>query len=392
MDELLDSFFDAEELLPLARRLIQVPSENPPGNERHVALAIQEVLQHNGIASSLTWAGPGRPNLMAELEGSGPGPTLIYNGHLDVVPAGPNWTEDPFSGLIRNGRLYGRGAADMKSGVAAMIYAAIILKRMGTPFHGKLVLFFNADEENSNLGMKRFLQDEIKADYAVIGEPTGLDVCTSHRGAGRYRVHTYGGTGHTSIVDNGDNSIYRMAKLIPALEKLAAELRQRTHERVGRASLTVAQITGGTAPNIVPSHTVIEIDRRVVPGEQEEEVHRELERTIKDVAAREGFDAVLEPYLYVPPHHIHEEHILAQTALRLAGEVTGRDRRSGSFRATTEAPFFSHYKGIPTIIIGPGSLQQAHTADESVEIRQVVEASRVYIRLASELLNSGTKR
>jgi succinyl-diaminopimelate desuccinylase len=386
MDDKWDARFDSQELLNITQRLIQIQSENPPGQEEHVAFFIRDELEKNGITSSLSWAAKGRPNLMAVLEGNGPGPVLMYNGHLDVVPAGPNWTQDPFGGLIQDGRLYGRGASDMKSGVAAMLYAVIVLKRLENPFKGKLILFFNSDEEYSNLGIRHFLQEDIAADYVVISEPSDLDACICHKGAGRYRIYTSGVAGHTSVVEKPDNSIYKMAKVVTALEELSKKIKQRTHEKLGFASLTVSKISGGNAPNIVPSHTVIEIDRRVLPGEKEEEVRQEIERTVKKIADREGFDFQLEPYLYIPPHIIDEQHILTKTAVQVASQVTNREIISKAFMATTEAPFFSEQKGIPTLILGPGSLLRAHTADEWVDVQEIIDASRIFLKLACDLL------
>jgi succinyl-diaminopimelate desuccinylase len=384
----LTSYFDSQELIRIAQRLIQIPSENPSGNEEKVALCIKDILVENGIASELSWAAPERPNLMATLQGSLPGPTMIYNGHLDVVPAGPKWTKDPYAGIIENGKLYGRGASDMKSGVAAMLYAAIVLKRTGTPFKGKLILLFNVDEEYSNIGIKHFLQQDIQADYVVISEPSDMDVCICNKGAGRYRLHTFGISGHTSVVENPDNSIYKMAKLIVALEQLSIKIKQRSHEMLGTASLTVAQVNGGSAPNIVPNHTQIEIDRRVLPGEEETEVYKEIELTVKEIAVRDGFDIQMEQYLYVPPHSIEKDHILTQTALRVTSEIAKKDKVTKTFFATTEASFFSVNKRIPTIIMGPGSLHQAHKEDESVDLQEVIDASKVYIQLAIQLLTA----
>src|SRR5699024_6623038 len=123
--------------------------------------------------------------------------SLLYNGHLDTVPAGSNWNYPPFDAHEDNkGYISGRGASDMKAGVSAMLYAAICMKRLGYPKKGRLILFFNADEEHSNLGMKQFLQEDYKADYAIISEPTGLNINIGHRGSAKYKLYTYGEAKH----------------------------------------------------------------------------------------------------------------------------------------------------------------------------------------------------
>src|SRR5699024_8179591 len=150
-------YFKEKELIEILQGLISKDSENPSSTEESTARYIQDILYENGINSNFTWVQEGRPNVFAEINGVSSGKTLLYNGHLDVVPAGEGWKNNPFLGNIIDGKMYGRGSADMKSGVAAMIYAAIVIKRMGCPFQGKIVLFFNIDEERENLGMWSFL-------------------------------------------------------------------------------------------------------------------------------------------------------------------------------------------------------------------------------------------
>jgi acetylornithine deacetylase/succinyl-diaminopimelate desuccinylase family protein len=386
MNRDIASVFREEEVIDIACRLIRAGGENPPGREEAAARLICDVLARHGIQAGLSWAAPERPNVTAVLEGASPGPVLVYNGHTDVVPAGANWTKDPFAAVIENGRLYGRGASDMKSGVAAMIYAAVVLKRMGNPFAGKLVLFFNVDEERSNIGMHHMMREPLAADYVVISEPSDLDVCFCHKGAGRYRIETTGAAGHTAVVEQPDNAVYKMVKIVAALEKLNDTLRQRRHEALGSASLTVAQINGGTAPNIVPDRCVIEVDRRVLPGETEEKAFAQIDGAVREAAELSGFTYKLDPYLFLPPHEIPKDHPLTVTALKIAERVTGKPKRIKAFAATTEAPFFSHKLGIPTLILGPGSLQEAHTADESVDVREIVDAARIFVELAFEML------
>jgi acetylornithine deacetylase/succinyl-diaminopimelate desuccinylase family protein len=380
------SVFREEEVIEITCRLIRAAGENPPGGEEAAARVICDVLASHGIRADLSWAAPGRPNVVAVLEGASDGPVMVYNGHTDVVPAGGNWTKDPFAAVIENGRLYGRGASDMKAGVAAMMYAAIVLKRMGNPFAGKLVLFFNVDEERSNIGMHHMMKNPLRADYVVISEPSDLDVCYCHKGAGRYRIETAGVAGHTAVVEHPDNAVYKMVKIVAALEKLGETVRQRRHEALGTASLTVAQISGGTAPNIVPDRCVIEVDRRVLPGETEEQALAEIDGAAREAAEQGGFAYKLDPYLFVPPHEIAKDHPLTVTTHRIAERVTGRPRKIKAFTATTEAPFFSHKLGIPTLILGPGSLSEAHTADESVDVREIVDAARIFVELACEML------
>lgn len=375
--------FKKEELLDILCSLIKKKSENPLHTEEEAARYVQEILQGNGIPAELSWAAAGRPNVLARIKGNMPGPTLLYNGHLDVVPVGNDWSVDPYACVVKEGKLFGRGAADMKSGVSAMIYAAIMLKRIGN-FAGELILLFNVDEERVNIGMHRFLKDDISADYAVIAEPTDLDICIAHKGVGRYRVRTAGVPGHAAYVTNPESAITKMSKLLPLLEKLGSKIKSKADPLLGPGSLTVTKINGGTAINIVPEQCEIEIDRRVLPGETRDFVLAEIKETFDDSEENEDYE--IENYLFIAASFINKEHPLVQILAKASKDVRGFDAKIKIFEATCEAPFLSVDKGIPTLIFGPGSLRQAHVKDEFVEIEQVVTASQIFIELALRLL------
>ncbi len=386
LDDLKDPrVFQKEELFHILRQLVALNTENPPGREEPAAHFIADVLKKNGIESRLQWAAPQRPNLIARLKGRNPGPTIIYNGHMDVVPAGDGWTEAPFGGDIKDGRLYGRGAADMKSGVAAMLYAIIVLKRLAVPFAGEIILFFNVDEELLNLGMKTFIAGEVNADYAVVGEPTGLNLCIGHLGCSRFTLRTRGTPGHTSVVDHPDNAIYKMAGLIRALEMLDKKIRQRVHPVLGRGSLTVSTIKGGTAVNIVPEICDVEIDRRTFPKETLESVQAEIEECLQNVSSPSGMVYHLENYQHVPATLIDQEAPLVKHFTRVMEQIQDSEPVVTSFNATCEAPFLSVDKGIPTVIFGPGDLKQAHIADEFVDLEGVEKAAMTYALLPVNL-------
>lgn len=391
----LDSFHE-QELLDIVCELIRIPSENPPGSEEAAARYVLQLLRDEGIEAELQWAAPQRPNVVARLKGTAEGPSLLYNGHLDVVPAGEGWSEDPFAAVIRGGELIGRGAADMKSGVAAMLYAAILLHRRGCPFAGELILLFNVDEERENVGMRHFLRSGVHADFAVIGEPTDLGICTAHKGVGRYRIRTAGVAGHAAKVLEPDNAIPKMAALISALEPLRSRLKESADPLLGYATLNVTQIKGGTAPNIVPQHCEIEVDRRVIPGETAAQVLEQLKETLNAAAGTSSSAGLsagtgevtyeVDDYLFIPASTIPQDHELVQALVEVTGDVLGNPSAIGIFEATCEAPFLSVDLGIPTVIFGPGSLDQAHVKDERVPVRQITDAAKVYMQLAMRLL------
>ncbi|MCL7653522.1 M20/M25/M40 family metallo-hydrolase, partial [Klebsiella pneumoniae] len=173
------------------------------------------------------------------LRGQQPGKRLILNGHSDVVPCGAGWSVDPFAAVIDGDRIIGRGAADMKSGVAAMMYAAILIQRRHYAFNGEIVLLFNVDEERVNLGMEHYVAQGVEADFAIIGEPTSLEICVAHKGVSRTRLTTYGTAGHAAKTRNPDNAIDKMALLLPGLLAECQRVKQKYHDLLGNASMLI---------------------------------------------------------------------------------------------------------------------------------------------------------
>ncbi|WP_058914277.1 M20 family metallopeptidase [Entomohabitans teleogrylli] len=376
---------ERQELVTLLCSLIQHPSENPPGNEQAVALFIADVLRGEGIDTEVQEVVPGRPNVIARLKGQQPGKRLIFNGHSDVVPCGEGWSVDPFAAVVDGDRIVGRGAADMKSGVAAMMYAAILIKRRQYAFNGEITLLFNVDEERVNLGMEHFVAQGVKADYAIIGEPTSLEICVAHKGVSRTRLTTHGTAGHAAKTRNPDSAIDKMARLLPELLEECCRVKQQHHALLGNASMLVTTIQGGSAPNIVPQSCCIEIDRRVLPGEMRNEINDRLQRALAGAGLKAPQDYSLENYLFIPASAIEQSHPLVEAACQAVDAVTGTAKKT-NFDATCEAPFFSVACQIPTIIMGPGDLAQAHVKDEFVRIEELHQAAQIYTSLALDLL------
>ncbi len=377
---------ERQELVTLLCSLIQHPSENPPGNENSVALYIAELLRREDIDTEVQEVAPGRSNVIARLKGQKPGKRLIFNGHTDVVPCGSGWSVEPFAAVIDGDRIIGRGAADMKSGVAAMIYTALLIKRRQYAFNGEITLLFNVDEERVNLGMAHFVAQGVEADYAIIGEPTSLEICVAHKGVSRTRLTTHGTAGHAAKTRDPDSAIDKMALLLPELMKECQRVKTLHHPLLGNASMLITTINGGSAPNIVPQSCSIEIDRRVLPGEKRSAINASLLASLTESGLDAQNDYALENYLFIPASSIDETHPLVETACQAVDAITGTARKT-IFDATCEAPFFSVQCHIPTIIMGPGDLAQAHVKDEFVRIEELHQAAQIYTALALTLLN-----
>ncbi len=369
--------FDEKELVKILCKLIKCKSENTIHTEEAIAKCIKNIFEENNIRAYISYADNKRANVLARIKGKYEGPTFLYNGHLDVVPVGEGWSVDPYGCVIKDGKLFGRGAADMKSGVSAMIYAAILLNRTKN-FHGEIFLVFNADEENVNLGMRHLLKNEsINADYAIISEPSDLKICIAHKGVARYRIKTKGIAGHAAFVTEPKNAINNMAEILLKLIELSKRVKNKSNDILGNASLSITKIWGGSAINIIPSECVIEIDRRVLPGETENSTLNEIKEVLKDV--RNEFE--MDNYLFIGASYINENHIFVKNMCNIVEDVVKHKADVDIFRATCEAPFLSVDRGIPTLIFGPGSLEQAHIKDEFVQIAQVIDAAKVFYNL-----------
>lgn len=379
---------EQQEVIDLICNLIREPSENPPGNEASTALYIYNFLKNEGIEAELQEVAPNRPNVIARLRGQKPGKTVLFNGHTDVVPKGEGWSVDPFAAIIRDDKIIGRGAADMKSGVAAMLFAATLIHRRNIQFNGQIELVFNVDEERVNLGMLHYGKNGIKADYAIIGEPTSLNVCIAHKGVSRYHVTTTGTAGHAARTKNPDSAINKMMLVLLGLAKETKRVDTITHSLLGNASMIVTTIAGGTAPNIVPQSCAIEIDRRILPGETKEQVLQAITQSIHQELGAAADQCQIDNYLFIPASDIAPQHQLVQAALKSVHQVTDTHVSPEIFDATCEAPFFSVNNKTPTIILGPGSLLQAHVKDEFVEIKELLLATEIYYQLAIDLLNA----
>jgi acetylornithine deacetylase/succinyl-diaminopimelate desuccinylase family protein len=313
---------------------------------------------------------------------------LVFNGHTDVVPPGGDWTVDPYAGEISDGRVYGRGAADMKGGMAAMIMALRAIQDTGVSLEGSLTFAAVADEEETQDGTRLMVERGLRADFAIVGEPTELVPVIAHKGCFLFDITTVGKAFHGSMPDEGVNAIRKMGKVMDAIDELAEELKQRVHPRVGAPTINVGTIHGGTLVCIVPDRCTIQVDRRVTPGEEKEAVIEEL-RAILDRLGDEDpeFAAEMEMPVLAPPMEIDENEPIVETLRRATQEITGEDPGVGGWSATCDANYMVNEAKIPTVIFGPGSIAgQAHKPDEYIEIEELMQGTRIYALALLELL------
>ena len=351
--------------------LIKRKSENPPGDEYDASLYCKSVLEAVGFSVEWEEFESKRCNLIATI-GNKDNIGLILNGHLDVVPATGEWKYPPYDGVIVDNRLYGRGSADMKGGVAAMLAAAEGLADNFVFSDTGFMLLFTADEERINKGIRHILSaKKLKARATVIGEPTELNICLGNKGYASYYIKTRGLACHASTPENGINAIYKMGRVLGKLEKFAVEVKNIKDDHLGPVSFNVGTIKGGTQTNIVPDECVIEVERRVLPGETNEAVLKSIQAAVGDLAE-------VHNRSWIDAGWLNKEHGLVLSAAKAISHVTGNAPDIDKFQASTESCFFSIDCKIPTIIVGPGSLGMAHKIDEYVPLNELYSAVRVY--------------
>lgn len=379
-----------EELVELAQELVRIPSENPPGDEKPVAEFLAPRLQELGMEVQVRDVDEraGRPNVLATWDSGRDGPTLLFNAHLDVVPAGEGWSVDPFAGEVRDGRLYGRGACDMKGPLTAVVTALKAVQRAGVSLRGKIVLAGVVGEEQDQSGTRQLVRDGIVADYGIVVEPTRLVPVIAHKGEVYYDITAFGKAAHGSVPHLGVNAVVKMIPVIEGVQELAERLKQKNHPLCGHPTVNLGVIEGGEIPNAVPDRCTISLDRRLIPGETFEEARAEIDGILTEIAeADPEFEARVEVPMTWRPMEIAEDELIVVALRRQTEAVTGEDPGLEGWPATCDANILVNEAGIPTCIFGPGDLfGQAHKPDESIDIDELVMGAQIYALTILDLL------
>ena len=369
----------------LARALIQIDSRNPTlvpdsAGEGECARALASVLDDWGFAVELSETPPGRPNVVARL-GPADTPALMLNGHLDVVGV-DGMTHEPFAAEVRGNRIYGRGSADMKGGLAAICAAA--LEGVGSGAKRQILVTAVVDEEYESLGMRALLASGVTADAAIITEPTKLAICPAHRGFAWFDVSLRGRAAHGSRYDIGVDAITHAGLLLAELEQL-----ERTrdsgarHPLLGRGSLHASKIHGGVGMSTYPEACDLAIERRTLPGESTEKAMAEIVDACARVKARHAnFDAKVTLTTAQLPSEVPPDAPIVRR-LRRALERENVPVRIEGFSAWTDAALLNEAR-IPAICFGPGDISMAHAAEEFVPVEEVGLATRVLARVVRE--------
>ncbi len=374
---------DRSRLIEDLMAMISIPSINPFQQEARKGFREQEMaelycdqMSSLGLEVNTRDVVPGRPNVWGVLKGNGTGPSLMLSGHLDTV--GDDNYPDAFVPKVENNRVYGRGACDMKDALASYLEVIRVIREANIKLNGDLILSGIVDEEDQMIGSKDLGEKGPWADYGIIGEPSDMVVCSAHKGQVGYRVHSHGKAVHSSRPEDGVNAIEGMMHIVAALSAHQRKLMTgKTHALCGHGRCCPSVIRGGTIVSTVPDYCELEVDRRTLPGETREHVHAELRALIAEVLeSHPQFRFEIDgPTIDIQPLDVSADNPVVKTVLAATRAVSGHPVKARAFSGGTDAPHF----GFPTVIYGAGSLQQAHSIDEYVEIDDMLVATQVYL-------------
>lgn len=362
--------------LALARLLVAIPSVNPRieptgSGEAQIAARSAELLEGWGFRVSLSEPEPGRPNVVAH-KGHGPR-SLMFNGHLDTVGV-EGMTIDPFGAEVRGGRLWGRGACDMKGGVAALLSAAEALARSDLP--NELIIALTSDEEHASTGMAALTEAGVQADAAVVCEPTELAVMPAHKGFVWVEAGFRGRAAHGSRPEHGVDAILHAAEFLVAMAEYEDGLGERApHPLLGWGSIHAGTISGGAAPSVYPERCDVVVERRTLPHETPETVMHELAAVVAGLGEEARAGAALRMTLARPGTEVLAASPLVR-GLREAVAATGREPTIEGMTAWVDAAFLNE-SGTPAVCFGPGSIAQAHSVDEWIVVEEIEACARI---------------
>ncbi|WP_245375973.1 M20 family metallopeptidase [Paenibacillus eucommiae] len=371
--------------LELLEDFIRIQSVNPhykegARGEGELANYIEGICKQKGLKVTRQEVFPGRDNLIIELRTGRPDKTLLFEAHMDTVSLGS--MVDPLVPTYKGDRLYGRGACDTKGTLSGMLYALEECAKQPELLHCDLVLCAAVDEEHAYRGLMALIDLDLPISGAVVGEPTEMGIVGSHKGCVRFAIHTHGKAAHSSMPEEGDNAIYQMMQVIRYInEEMEPQLAKRSHPLCGTATIVVGMIQGGKQINIVPEMCTIEVDRRIIPGEDPFEVFEEIQRDLKEAMQHKKVNYTVEPLLLDWALNTPEESAVVHTAQEVCRQLGLQDAICG-VPYGSDASKLQQLKGIPTIVFGPGSIAQAHSKEEWVPVVEVEQAAEFYLKLA----------
>ena len=391
MNSDIKSKIKEEEITNLAQELIKIPSDETAG-EKEVCEYLESFLKSLGMKVRLQEVLPNRPNIIAEVIGDEVGKSIMFNGHVDTVPVGDikKWSMDPYSAIIKDNKLFGRGSTDMKGAIASMIIAMKFIMNNVEKFNGKIIFTGVMAEETTGLGTQKIVEENIKTDMAVVGEPSDEKIYRAHKGTMWFNLSTYGKLEHSSESNSeSNNAIINMMKLIMEINEISKELETIENNLVGHPSINIGLIDGGTKQNMIADSCRISIDRRTLPEEKTEEVLDKLRIRLDGLRSlddRLTFDLEIDTIREAV--EVAESEQIVQEVKNALNKVINKNPTISGMKATTDMSILVNQGNIPSVIYGPGFIKQAHTVDEFIEVKRLVESSQVYAEILLNVLTN----
>lgn len=387
LKELVGAVQEAE-LVEYCREMVRIKSVNPPGDEMAMAEYVANVLKSIGLEVKLLKHSSSRASVLAILRGSGQAPALLYSAHLDTVPLGAEqWIHEPFAAETLDGKIWGRGSADMKGGLAALLVMAKIMANSGLSIKGDLIFAITAGEEVDSLGAKSVASypDLGPVQAIIVPEPSYNDIYIAEKGALWLEISTYGKTAHGSMPALGKNAVMMMVELIKGLENFFIPFE--SHAMLGGFSMSINTISGGIKTNVVPDRCVVSIDMRTVPGQDHHDIMARFQGLIKDLGKHDpDFKAAIEISNDRPPIETSPEEPVVKMMVDIVADITGELPIPKGVNYYTDAATLTPAFKAPMIICGPGHPGLAHQPNEYVEIEKLVQAAKIYTAATHQFL------
>jgi len=380
-----------DDVTRLLSALVSIPSVNPMGRplagpeflETRLTSYLEAWFHERGVRHERQPVAPGRDNLLAWYDAPGSRRLILFDVHQDTVPA-DGMGLSPFVPEIDRGRLHGRGSCDVKGSMAAMLAAFARLVRERPPGSASVLLACTVDEEFTHTGSSRLAESNHGAELAIVAEPTSLDLVHCHKGVLRWKIRTTGVACHSSTPHLGRNAIFRMGRVLEVLERYAASLARAVPDAIlGPPSLSVGRIEGGQSANVVPDWCEIEIDRRLIPGEDAAACLAQVRAVLDLDPGALGEIEFGQPWVHMPPLEVRAGDWLEPLAHAIEAATGRRPRLMGVPFGTDAGPLSK--QGTPCVVFGPGDIAQAHTKDEWVDLEQVHLAAEAYFHIAVTL-------
>jgi succinyl-diaminopimelate desuccinylase len=396
--QLSDLIVDEEAVVAFTRDLVQIRSVNDPasgGCEAPAAELVAQRMRELGWEPEVVEVAPGRPNVIAVIEGGGgDGPTLMFAGHTDVVTEGDlsAWTVDPYGAEVRDGRMYGRGSADTKSGVAAMIYAVRALQEAG-PFPGRVVVGALVDEEGLMLGAKHFARSPLaqEIDGVIVCEPEEGEVCAVAKGAMRTSIELTGVMAHGAMPQHARNPIPVAARIVIGLEDIQQRLHEEhgEHRHLGWTYLTPTVVLGGDTDqiNVIPATATVCVDTRTIPGVDHEALVADITAMAREIGEAAGVGIKVTVVDDRPAVDTPVGHPVVAALAAAHESVCGEPVVYGGVPGATDGTILTRDAGLATVVYGPGGKWIAHQTDEFVEVHDIIRCTKVYAEAARMFLS-----